>query len=136
MSAPAELRRPRFVLAVPDADATASWWVNAMGFSRIFETEGWVFVARDACVIHLGSCPDALPPRDLGDHGYFGYVEVDSVDALFAEIGGNAVDLLFPPTDRPWGMREMGVRTPDGHRIMFAERREIPGPESSSPARG
>jgi len=23
--------------------------------------------------------------------------------------------------DKPWGMREFGVRTPDGHRIMFGQ---------------
>jgi uncharacterized glyoxalase superfamily protein PhnB len=23
--------------------------------------------------------------------------------------------------DKPWGMREFGVKTPDGHRIMFGQ---------------
>jgi catechol 2,3-dioxygenase-like lactoylglutathione lyase family enzyme len=109
-----------FVLAVPDAVATATWWVEAMGFERMFETKGWVFVRRGACVLHLGSCPDALPPHELGDHSYFAYVTVDSVDDLHAEIRGRGVDVFLPPTDRPWGAREMGVRTPDGHRLMFA----------------
>jgi len=25
------------------------------------------------------------------------------------------------PTDKPWGLREFGLRTPDGHRIVCGE---------------
>jgi len=110
-----------FVLAVPDAEITAAWWIGAMGFERVFEAPGFVFVRRGACMLRLGSCPDALAPSDLGDHGYFGYVMVTSVDQLYREISSANVDVISPPTDRPWGIREMGVRTPDGHRVMFAQ---------------
>jgi catechol 2,3-dioxygenase-like lactoylglutathione lyase family enzyme len=110
-----------FVLAVPNADATARWWTDVMGFARVLEPEGWVFVQRDGCLIRLGSCPDAIPPRDLGDHQYFGYIEIDAVDRLYDEIGSRGADILFAPTTQPWDMREMGVRTPDGHRVMFAQ---------------
>jgi catechol 2,3-dioxygenase-like lactoylglutathione lyase family enzyme len=110
-----------FVLAVPNADTTARWWTDVMGFARVLEPEGWVFVQRDGCLIRLGSCPDAIPPRDLGDHQYFGYIEVDAVDRLYEEIGSRGADILFAPTTQPWDMREMGVRTPDGHRVMFAQ---------------
>lgn len=120
-SSRADLRSTAFVLAVPDAAATADWWVEAAGFERVFETTGWVFVQRGACLLMLGSCPDALPPRDLGDHNYFAYVTVDSVDALYDEFEERNVEIIFPPTDRDWGKREMAMRTPDGHRIMFAQ---------------
>jgi len=30
-----------------------------------------------------GECPDAIPPRDLGDHSYFGYLAVDRVDEYY-----------------------------------------------------
>lgn len=122
MTAAAEMLRSSFVLAVPDARASAAWWVEVMGFTAMLEIEGWVFVARGACAIRLGSCPGALPPSDLGDHAYFGYVEVDGIDAYHAQIIARGAHLRFPPTDRPWGMREMAVQTPDGHRVMFAQR--------------
>jgi uncharacterized glyoxalase superfamily protein PhnB len=117
----ADFTATAFVLAVPDADVTATWWAEAMGFERVFETPGWVFVRRGGCTLHLGSCPDALPPSALGDHSYFAYVTVDAVDALYEEISRANVDVISPPTDRPWGLREMGVRTPDGHRIIFGQ---------------
>jgi catechol 2,3-dioxygenase-like lactoylglutathione lyase family enzyme len=116
----ASLLATSFVLAVPDARATARWWVETMGFEIWLEPEGWAFLRRGACGLRLGSCPDAIDPRNLGDHQYFAYVEIDDVDRYHAEIVAKGADLLFAPTTQPWGMREMGVRTPDGHRLMFA----------------
>jgi catechol 2,3-dioxygenase-like lactoylglutathione lyase family enzyme len=114
--------RCSFVLAVPQAGRAAAWWVEVMGFTKLLEIKGWVFVRRGACTIRLGSCPDALPPRNLGDHAYFGYIEIDSIDAYHAAISASGAHVGHPPADRPWGMREMAVETPDGHPVMFAER--------------
>jgi hypothetical protein len=33
----------------------------------------------------------------------------------------NAI-ILAAPKDKPWGWREMAVATPEGHRMMFAQR--------------
>lgn len=117
--------RTSFVLAVPDAKVAARWWVDVMGFEIYQEPGGWGFVRRGACSLLLGSCPDAIHPRDLGDHQYFAYIEIDSVDAYHAEISARGADVLFPPMDQTWGVREMGVRTPDGHRMMFAQRMKV-----------
>ena len=92
-----------------------------MGFSLWMEPDGWKFVRRDGCSIMLGECPDAIAPAKLGDHQYFAYVELDDVDAYHAEITAKGVDTAQVPMDKPWGMREMPVSTPDGHRIMFGQ---------------
>jgi catechol 2,3-dioxygenase-like lactoylglutathione lyase family enzyme len=110
-----------FVLAVPDVARTAAWWVEVMGFEPWMEPHGWRFVRRGACRIMLGECPDAILPAYLGDHQYFGYVYVDDLDAYHAEIAAKDADIIAPPEDKPWGMREMAVRTPDGHRVMFGQ---------------
>ncbi|MGF1625537.1 MAG: VOC family protein [Alphaproteobacteria bacterium] len=109
------------VLAVHDVASTAAWWIDRMGFDLWAEPEGWVFVRRGGCAIMLGQCPEAIAPAALGDHQYFAYVVVDDVDAYHAEVAARGVDVLAGPADTPWGMREMAVRTPDGHRVMFAE---------------
>jgi len=111
-----------YVLAVPDAARTARWWIDVMGFTLAAEPEGWAFVALGPCMIRLGSCPDAPTAAEIGDHSYFGYVEVADVGALHAAIAARGADILFQPTDQPWGMREAGVRTPDGHRFMIAQK--------------
>ena len=69
----------------------------------------------------LGRCPDALPPEQLGDHNYFAFLATDNVDGLHVEFAANGAHIISPPTDKPWGWREMAVATPEGHRMTFAQ---------------
>ena len=69
----------------------------------------------------LGECPAAIPPRDLGDHSWCGYVTVSDATSLFAEYLAAGADFTQTLADKPWGMREFGIRTIDGHRIMFGQ---------------
>ncbi|MFU7528184.1 VOC family protein [Qipengyuania sp. ASV99] len=110
-----------YVLAVPDAMQTARFWIDVMKFDSLRDLGGWVFVKRGPCVIMLGSCPDAIAPRELGDHQYFGYIEFDDIDAYFDEIDQSKAAIIKPPTTEEWDMREFAVRTPDGHRVMFGQ---------------
>ncbi|MEH6418164.1 bleomycin resistance family protein [Pseudomonas sp. CGJS7] len=40
---------------------------------------------------------------------------VDDVDSVHRRCLEQGVDVVFPPTDMPWRVREMHVRHPDGH---------------------
>ncbi len=71
----------------------------------------------------LGRCPDALPATELGDHSYIAYLTVDHLDDYHARAVAEGAEILKPPTDEPWGRREMALRTSEGFRIMLAERR-------------
>ncbi|WP_420124795.1 bleomycin resistance protein [Longimicrobium sp.] len=115
----AAIQQNHYVLAVPDVRLTADFFVRALGFEIVMEPPGWIFVGRDNCWIMLGECPDAIPPADLGDHSYFAYLRVDDADAFYAQVVAAGVRPHHPIEDKPWGLREFGVRTPDGHRIMI-----------------
>jgi catechol 2,3-dioxygenase-like lactoylglutathione lyase family enzyme len=108
-----------YVLAVPDAGESAKFFVDALGFTVTAEPPGWVFVGKDNCVAMLGSCPDDVHPSRLGCHGYFAYLRVDDADAYRAELAAKGVTSLGAIEDKPWGMREFSIATPDGHRIMI-----------------
>lgn len=101
-----DILRTSFVLAVPDAMSTGRWWMETMKFERLQDHGDWVFVSRGRCTVMLGSCTDIVPVRELGDHQYFGYVEVDDLDAYRAQICPAEGD-FSEPEDKPWGMREM-----------------------------
>jgi predicted enzyme related to lactoylglutathione lyase len=47
--------------------------------------------------------------------------QVRDVDAVRDELEEAGVDIIEPPTDKPWGLREMQVRDPDGLSIVIVE---------------
>lgn len=115
------LSRTRSVLAVPSLAVSVPFYRDTLGMTVEVEPPGWCFLSRDNFALMLGECPDAMPPRELGDHSYFAYVTVTDAGGLFAEYKAKGVEFIKPLTDEPWGMREFGVRTVDGHRILFGQ---------------
>ncbi len=114
------LTHPRYVIAVPNLARSAAYERDVLGFGiREIGDPDWRFFERDACLILAGECPDAIPPAELGDHSYFAYVLADPIDPFYTELTARGVQLIKTLRNEPWGMREFGIRTVDGHRIMF-----------------
>ena len=67
----------------------------------------------------LGHCGDQLPACDMHDHAYFAYVNCEGIDDLYRDYQQRDVIISQPISDKPWGMREFGVATPEGHRIVL-----------------
>ena len=111
-----------YVLAVHDLVASSRFFVDALGFRIVSEPPGWIFVARDNCMIMLGECKDALAARELGDHSYFAYLRVDDANRYYEEVAASGITPISPPADKPWGMREFAVSTPEGHRLTIGQR--------------
>jgi uncharacterized glyoxalase superfamily protein PhnB len=118
----AELTNVRSVLAVKDLAASVAFYRSMLGFTLDFEVTGWAFLSRNRFQVMLGECADAMSAHQTGDHSYFAYVTVDGVDELYHELSAKGVTRVQEIADKPWGMREFGVRTPDGHRIMFGQK--------------
>jgi predicted enzyme related to lactoylglutathione lyase len=49
------------------------------------------------------------------------WLQVRDVNAVGREFGDAGVEIIEPPTDKPWGLREMQIRDPDGLRIVIVE---------------
>lgn len=115
------------VLAVHDLAASVAFYTGKLGFDVAWSdgspdySDGWCAVVRDGCTVRLGMCPGAAAPASLGDHNYYAYWLVDEVDAYHDEFAVAGVSILFPPKNQPWGRREFGLRTPDGHRILIGQ---------------
>ena len=94
-----------------------------MGFEVHWEeAPDWRLVQRDSVRIMLGRCPNDVPAFEVGSHNYFGYLEVDDVDALHDELTGRGANCTSPK-NATYGMREIVVTTIDGHRIVFCARK-------------
>lgn len=114
------IRGSRYVIAVHDLERSAKYYREVLGFDvKEIGDPGWRFFLRDNCFIMAGECPDALSPRELGDHSYFAYLEVEDIDRLYAGWVAKGAQITKPLRVEPWGMKEFGIRTIDGHRIMF-----------------
>ena len=121
MKEPRKVVHTRHVLAVKDLKTSAGYFVNQLGFDRDFVAPGWEFLSFGNFKVMLGECSDALWAHETGDHSYFAHVLVEDVDSVFEEFKTKGADLMSRPADKPWGLREFGVRTPDGHRITFGQ---------------
>ena len=109
------------VLAVHDLERSAAWYVAVFGAQRHdIPPGGWVFCVAGEVRFMLGLCPDVIPASDIADHSYVAYLDVDDVDAVYQRALDVDAEVLKPPTDEPWGRRELALRSPDGHRFMVA----------------
>ena len=116
------IQRTMYVLAVPDLEASGTFYRDVLGFTvKEIGDPGWRMFVKESCQIMAGYCPDAIPPKDIGDHSYFAYLVVDDVDKYYQRVKSNGAEVLKTIRDEPWGMREFCLRTVDGHRIMIGQ---------------
>jgi hypothetical protein len=117
----AEISTWAFVLAVPDFNRTAAYFRDVLGFRILWEeATDWRLVERGGVRVMLGNCPTSTPPSQMGSHNWFGYLSLDDVDALHAELRSRGAQ-CSTPTNQGYGMREIIVTTIDGHRIVFGQ---------------
>lgn len=115
------------VLAVEDLDRSAAWYRDVLGCeTREVDPGNWIFCRQGSIEFMLGRCPATTPASEIGDHSYVAYLRVDDVDAFHRRATEEGADVLKPPTLEPWGMRELALRSPDGHRFMLAQPTDEP----------
>ena len=116
------LTRSHPVLAVHDLERSAAWYEDVLGCEvRDPDPGNWRFCRAGDVIFMLGRCPDDPPASELGAHSYVAYLHVEDVDAFHARAVAANAEVLKPPTDEPWGMRELALRSPDGHRFMLGQ---------------
>ncbi|MFI7100689.1 VOC family protein [Streptomyces sp. NPDC050161] len=49
------------------------------------------------------------------------WIQVADAAAVHKELAGRGVEILRPPVKEPWGLIEMWIADPDGHRIAVTE---------------
>ena len=115
-----------FVLAVTDLAGSKKFCLEKLGFTEDFSVDGWSFLSCGACRLRLGHCPDAKPMSSADDHSWFAYLHVQNAAGLYQEVVNKGVKIWYVLEDKPRGMREFAVVTPDNHRIVFGEEWPVP----------
>ena len=118
----AEIINSWCVLAVRDLLVSTKYYMDALGFIKEpIDAPGWSFLTRDKFRVMLGECSHEKPASDLGNHSYFAYWNVDAIDEFYREISKRGALVTSQPANKPWGLREFTLTTPDGHRITCGE---------------
>lgn len=105
---------------ITDARRSLAFYVDGLGFEvdweHRFEPGLPVFMqltrAGQSIFLteHAGDC-------QVGGAAYF---VIPDVEACYNDFKARGVIPTEPPTDTPWGSREMVVTDPDGNRLRFA----------------
>ena len=119
------MRRVTPMLHVPDIDAALRWY-ESIGFEvrNTAKDDGdtvWAMMGfGDGLVmLNVGGQPSAAPRREVDL-----YVETERIDELYASLK-DRVDVVEPPHDTFYGMRELIIRDLNRFWITFGE--PIPG---------
>jgi uncharacterized glyoxalase superfamily protein PhnB len=116
-----QVKKTQHVLAVNDLDKSENYFVEKLGFTLNARVGGWSFLSLDNFHLMVGHCEGEVLARDTNNHSYFAYVNCDGIDELYNDYQQRGVEFIQPLADKPWGLREFGVATPEGHRIMFGQ---------------
>ena len=111
----------RHVLAVKDLRIEADYYVDKLGFDRDFTVPGWEFLSFGEFKVMLGECADAMTADATGDHSWYAHALIENVDEVYEELTERGAKILSPIANKPWGIREFSVVTPDGHRIVWGQ---------------
>jgi uncharacterized glyoxalase superfamily protein PhnB len=117
----ATITRATWVLAVEDLSASKAFYIEKLGFQEEMNAPGWAFLKLGECRLRIGDCPGILPMHQASDHSWVGYLHVDSARELYEQYLSKGVSVWGHLEDKPWGLREFGIVTPDGHRWVFGE---------------
>lgn len=113
------------ILAVEDIELSRRFYMQKLGFTEYLRTNGWSFLKRGTLNLRVGHCPGIVPMTKTQDHSLIVQADVDDASALYQEFKSKGVD-VSEPEDKPWGYREFGILTPDGHRFLFSQVLEKP----------
>jgi uncharacterized glyoxalase superfamily protein PhnB len=111
------------VLPVPDVAAAAAWFVRVLGFEIDFLHGEPVVHGRvklgdrswgDPIHIHLSLATGTIQP--CGETRLHVGHDIDGLHTHVVAAGGS---VLQAPTDQPWGLREIVVQAPGGHRLVL-----------------
>lgn len=111
----------RHVLAVKDLKVATAYFIDKLGFDRDFTAPGWEFLSFGIFKVMLGECSDEMSAEATGNHSWFAHALIENVDEVYDEFVTRGAEIISPIADKPWGIREFCIVTPDGHRIVFGQ---------------
>ncbi|MCX6623499.1 MAG: VOC family protein, partial [Acidobacteria bacterium] len=117
------------VLLVEAIEESLPFWVDRLGFEMTVEVPdgdrlGFVILVRDGAEVMLQTwesarkdAPSLVP--EVKTTGASLFIEVPDFEDILRRVAG--ADIILPERTTFYGMREIGVREPGGHVLIFAK---------------
>jgi catechol 2,3-dioxygenase-like lactoylglutathione lyase family enzyme len=103
------------ILNVKNFAVSINYYVNKLGFRKKWD---WGDPPTFGCVTR-GKVEIFLCEGAQGQPGTWMSIFMDDVDVLHEEYRKSGAIIRMVPTNMPWGVREMNVEDPDGHRFRM-----------------
>ncbi len=102
-------------LRADDMAASRSFYEGFLGLDVAMDL-GWIltFASPTNPTAQLNLYGAAAPPESLQPQMS---IEVDDIDAVHADAVGRGIEVVYPLTDEPWGVRRFFTRDPNGHVV-------------------
>jgi catechol 2,3-dioxygenase-like lactoylglutathione lyase family enzyme len=101
------------ILCVTDLNASVHFYVDGLGFNIDWQYEG------STASVSRGRAAVMLCTGDQGRPGSWIWFGISDVDAFHSELNTRGIAVRHPPTNYPWGSRELQVADPDGNVLRF-----------------
>jgi catechol 2,3-dioxygenase-like lactoylglutathione lyase family enzyme len=119
-----QIRRAIPVVVTDEPEATRAFYEGFLGFRLAMDQDGMFMFASPNVpttqVIVVWSSETAMDPAGLD---LAMSVEVDDVDAAYADADARGLEIVRTIRDEPWGVRRFFVRDPSGATINVASHR-------------
>lgn len=116
------IRRAIPVVRTDDLAESRGFWVDFLGFTPGMDEPGFLMlkspdVETTQVIVADPTAADAKV-RDVDVS-----VEVSDVEEAYADAQRRGLEIVYPMTDEPWGIRRFFVRAPDGTVVNVAAHR-------------
>lgn len=111
-----ELSCPRPILSVRNLRVSQAYFRDALGFKVEWDHGD----PPDFGAVRRGDSVLFMCQGCQGAPGSWTMMFTGDVDHLYAELREHGAIIKQPPTDMPWGLREMQVADPDGNVLRLA----------------
>jgi catechol 2,3-dioxygenase-like lactoylglutathione lyase family enzyme len=102
------------VLASLQIRESRDFYLDALGFSLIYEDANYLIVRRDEMELHFWLATDRTHPENTSC-----YIRGGQVVALYDEYKARNVPRLSPFAVRRWDMKEFYIHDPHGNLLRF-----------------
>ncbi len=107
------------ILNVSDIAASVAWFAQ-LGWTRRWDWSAQ-FGPPTFASVQSGECEIFLCLNGQGERGMWLSIWIDDADVLHQQCLREGIEILRPPRDEPWGVRELHVRHPDGHVLRLTQ---------------